>query len=130
MDLLHCKYKLILIALTGAAADLISDNTYYISLGIPLNCSQAAVKGLRVHWLWSRKTIMIINEVSMINLSMLSTINSHYKSVQSLDRTSLDLFSVLLIIILMGDFYQFPPVRGQVLWKLPQIDADTDGRLI
>jgi hypothetical protein len=112
MDLLHHKYKLILIALTGAAANLIRGNTYHTSLGISLNHSWAAVKGLRVRQLWSRKTIIVINEVSMINLSTLSAINSHYKSAWLLDRTSPNLFSGLPIVILMGDFYQFPPVRG------------------
>ncbi|KAL4888047.1 hypothetical protein BDV59DRAFT_196793 [Aspergillus ambiguus] len=58
---------------------------------------------------------MIIDEVSMIDLSTLSTINSHCKSARSLVRTSPDLFGGLPIVILMGDFYQFPPVRGQPL---------------
>jgi hypothetical protein len=130
MDLLRRKHELILMAPTGAAADLIGGNTYHTSLGISLNRSRAAAKGLRVRRLWSRKTFMIIDEVSMIDLSTLSTINSHCKSARSLDRTSPDLFGGLPIVILMGDFYQFPPVRGQPLWKLPQNDADTDGRLI
>lgn len=66
----------------------------------------------------------------MIDLSTLSAINRHCKSARSLDRTSPDLFSGLLIVILMGDFYQFPPARSQPLWKPPQNDEDTDGRLI
>jgi hypothetical protein len=130
MDLLRRKHELILMAPTGAAADLIGGNTYHTSLGISLNRSRAAAKGLRVRRLWSRKTIMVIDEVSMIDLSTLSAINSHCKSARSLDRTSPDLFGGLPIVILMGDFYQFPPVRGQPLWKPPQNDADTDGRLI
>jgi hypothetical protein len=79
MDLLRCKHELILMALTGAAADLIRGNTYHTSLGISLNRSQAAAKGLRVRQLWSCKTIMVIDEVSMIDLSTLSAINSHCK---------------------------------------------------
>ncbi|KAL3482802.1 hypothetical protein BJX62DRAFT_231438 [Aspergillus germanicus] len=50
----------------------------------------------------------------MIDLSTLSTINSHCKSARSLDRTSPDLFGGLPIVILMGDFYQFPPVQGNL----------------
>ncbi|QMW28864.1 hypothetical protein G4B84_004199 [Aspergillus flavus NRRL3357] len=112
MDLLRCKYELIFMAPTGAVADLIW------------------VKGLRVRRLWSRKIIMVNDEVSMTDRSTLNTINSHCKSARSLDRTSPDLFSGLPIVILMGDFYQFPPVRSQPLWKPPQNDVDTDGRLI
>jgi hypothetical protein len=58
---------------------------------------------------------MVIDEVSMIDLSSLSIINNHYKSARSLDRSSPDLFGGLPVVILMGDFYQFPPVRGQPL---------------
>lgn len=73
---------------------------------------------------------MVNDEVSMIDPSTLNTINSHCKSARSLDGTTPDLFSGLPIVILMGDFYQFPPVRGQPSWKPPQNDVDTDGRLI
>ena len=41
----------------------------------------------RVRKLWSKKTIMIIDEVSMMGLSMLSAINGQCKIARSLDRT-------------------------------------------
>ena len=53
---------------------------------------------------------MIIDEISMTDLSMLS------KIAKSLDRNSPDLFGGLPTVIFMGDFYQFPPVRGPALW--------------
>ncbi|KAJ6102596.1 hypothetical protein N7486_005023 [Penicillium sp. IBT 16267x] len=37
IDLIHRKDKVILMAPTGAAADVIGGNTYYTSLGISLN---------------------------------------------------------------------------------------------
>ena len=68
--------------------------------------------------------------LSMVDLSALSIINTHCKIARSLDRSSPDLFGGLPIVILMGDFYQFPPVQGQALWKLPRNETDQDGKLI
>src|ERR1700712_3858672 len=68
----------------------------------------------------------------MPDLSMLSTINSQWKIARSLDRSSPDLFGGLPTVILMGDFHQFPPVRGPALWKEPRNghDEDANGRII
>ncbi|KAJ5318263.1 hypothetical protein N7476_004683 [Penicillium atrosanguineum] len=130
MDLIHRKNEIILMAPTGAAADVIGGSTYHTSLGISLNRYRRTGVGPRVRRLWSRKTIMIIDEVSMVDLSALSIINTHCKIARSLDRSSPDLFGGLPIVILMGDFYQFPPVQGQPLWKMPRSETDQEGKLI
>ena len=130
MDLLYRKHEVILMAPTGAAADVIGGNTYHTSLGVSLGNSLRTGMGARVRRLWSRKTIMIIDEVSMIDLSALSTINAHCKIARSLHRSSPDLFGGLPLVMFMGDFHQFPPVRGQPLWKLPKNEKDQDGKLI
>ena len=67
-----------------------------------------------------------------MDLSMLSTINNQCKIAKSLDRNSSDLFGGLPIVIFMGDFYQFPPVRGPALWQEPRKgnDDDENGRMI
>jgi hypothetical protein len=132
MDLIHRKEEVILMAPTGAAADSIRGNTYHTALGISIAKVQKTMVSSRVRKLWSRKTIMIIDEVSMTDLSMLSTINNQCKIARSLDRSSPDLFGGLPIVILMGDFHQFSPVRGPALWKEPRAgnDADANGRII
>jgi hypothetical protein len=86
----------------------------------------------RVRKLWARKAILVIDEMSMIDLKMLSVINDQCKVARSLPRSSPDLFGGLPIVILMGDFFQFPPVRGPPLWKNPRYgnDEDAAGRLI
>jgi hypothetical protein len=63
---------------------------------------------------------------------MLSIINNQYKLAQFLNRSSPDLFNSLPIVILMGDFFQFPPIRGPPLWKDPRPGnkKDTIGQLI
>lgn len=79
---------------TGAAADNISGNTYHTALGINIAKTQKTTVSARVRKLWSRKTVVIIDEVSMTDLSMLSTINNQCK-----------IFGGLPIVILMGDFH-------------------------
>jgi hypothetical protein len=131
MDLIHRKDEVILMAPTGAAADNIGGNTYHSSLGIGLTKSQKPTVTSRVRKLWAKKTIMIVDEVSMMDLSMLSTINNQCKIAKSLNRESPDLFGGLPIVIFMGDFYQFSPVRAS-LWKEPRVgnDEDTNGQMI
>jgi hypothetical protein len=48
---------------------------------------------------------MIIDEVSMIDLLVLSMINIYCKIVCSLYRSSLDLFGGLPLVMFMGDFH-------------------------
>ena len=111
---------------TGAAADNIGGNTYHTALGISLAKTQKPSVSPRITKLWARKTIMIIDEISMTDLSMLSKINRQCKIAKSLDRNSPDLFGGLPTVIFMGDFYQFPPVRGPALWKEPRIGNGED----
>ncbi|KAJ5142747.1 uncharacterized protein N7515_001534 [Penicillium bovifimosum] len=113
LDVLGRKHELMLTAPTGAAAD---------NLGVTA----------RVRKLWARKTILVIDEMSMIDLKMLSVINDQCKAARSLPRSSPDLFGGLPVVILIGDFFQFPPVRGPPLWKNPRYgnDEDAAGRLI
>jgi hypothetical protein len=49
---------------------------------------------------------MFIDEVRMVDLSALNIINTHCKIAQPLERSSLDLFGDLPVVILMGNFYQ------------------------
>ena len=48
---------------------------------------------------------MIIDEISIMDLNILSKINRQYKIAKSLDRNSLNLFGGLLTVIFIGDFY-------------------------
>jgi hypothetical protein len=70
------KDKDILMAPAGEAAENIGGNTYYTALGISIAKTQKTTVSARVRKLWSRKTIMIINKVSMMDLRILSTLTS------------------------------------------------------
>ena len=132
IDLILRKNEIILMAPTGAAADNIGGNTYHTLLGISISKPQKPSAKPRIKKLWSKKTIMIVDEISMTDLSMLNTINNQCKIAKSLDRNSPDLFGGLPIVIFIGDFYQFPPVRGPTLWKEPREgnNEDVNGQMI
>jgi PIF1-like helicase len=129
MDLIFRKDEVILMAPTGSSADGIDGNTYHTSLGISLAKNQKPTVQPRVRKLWSNKTVMFIDEISMVDLSMLSTIDKRCKIARSLDRTSTDLFGGLPIVIFMGDFYQFPPIKGPALLQEPRKGNEEDARV-
>lgn len=132
MDLVGRKDEVVLMAPTGAAADNIGGNTYHTSLGISINRSRETRMNSRVRRLWSRKTIMIVDEVSMLDLRMITVIDNQCKIAKALDRSSPDHFDGLPVVIFIGDFFQFPPVLGPALWKEPRrgINEDENGRLL
>jgi hypothetical protein len=105
IDLIYRKDKVILMAPTGVAADNIRGNTYYTALGISIAKVQKITVSSCVRKLWSRKTVMFIDKISIIDLSIISTINNQCKIARSLYKSSPDLFGGLLIVILMGDFH-------------------------
>jgi hypothetical protein len=132
MHLIERRHEVILMAPTGAAADNIGGNTYHTSLGISIDRSRRTAMSSRVRRLWSRKTIMFVDEVSMMDLTMISVIDNHCKISRSLDRSSTDLFGGLPVVIFLGDFLQYPPVRGPALWREPRRGSgeDENGRIL
>jgi PIF1-like helicase len=132
MDLILRKSEVVRMAPTGSAGYHIGGNTYHASLGIGISKTQKSTVSTRVRNLWSKKSIMIIDEVSMMDLTSLSIINNRCKVAKSQDRSSPDFFGGLPIVLFMGDFFQFPPVRGPALWSEPRPgnDEDANGKII
>jgi hypothetical protein len=60
---------------------------------------------------------MIIDEISMMDSQMLARINNRCKVARALSPDSCDLFGGIPMVIFMGDFYQFAPVKGLPLWR-------------
>ncbi|KAJ5522562.1 hypothetical protein N7527_006677 [Penicillium freii] len=67
IDILGRKDEIILMVPTGAAADTIGGNTYHTSLAISINRLQKGAISSRVKRLWAHKTIMFIDEMSMMD---------------------------------------------------------------
>ena len=133
MTLLQRQHEIMLTAPTGSAADNIEGNTYHTALGLSIGNKPNKTPSQRIQRLWSKKTIMVIDEISMLDLQTLARINHRCNIARSSDPNSSELFGGLPIIIFMGDFYQFPPVKGLPLWRQPRPqdkDEETTGRHI
>ncbi len=141
LDLIGITDDAILVAPTGAAADNINGSTIHTSLNMERNpsrdgrTSQKSTTSPRMQVLkriWSVKRLLIIDEVSMVDLAWLSRINQRCAYLKGLPDSSTQLFGGLDIVILMGDFFQFSPVnRGaRALWQAPQNPAEEEGKVV
>ncbi len=73
---------------------------------------------------------MIVDEISMVKLEILSNIGKQLAKAQGLSNSSIAVFEGLPIIIVMRDFYQFPPIAGRPLWGKPQTDENHNGKTL
>ncbi len=73
---------------------------------------------------------MIVDEISMVELEILSNMGKQLAKAQGLSNSSMAVFGGLPIVIVMGDFYQFPPIAGRPLWGKPQTDEDHNGKTL
>jgi hypothetical protein len=120
LRILKRDHEIILLAPTGAAADNIGGNTIHTALGMTIGSKQNRTPPQRIQRLWATKTIMVVDEVSMVDLQTLAKINNRCKVARSQSPDSPELFGGLPIVVFMGDFYQFPPVKGLPLWRQPR----------
>jgi len=119
LELLRRKDEVLLLAPTGAAAYNISGRTIHTALGIDV-CDRArpTVKP-QIYSLWQGKTILFIDEISMVSLTMLNTINQQCNRIRAVGQDSTAILGALPIVVFMGDFHQFAPIKAQPLWRTP-----------
>ena len=117
MNLIFHKNEIIFMTFTKIITDNISRNICHTVLDINFNKKQKFIVSSHVKKLWFNKIIMFVNEINMMNLSMLNKINNQCKITKFLNKNSSDLFDELSIIIFMRNFYQFSFIKKSVLWK-------------
>ena len=105
----------LLTASTGAAAANVNGATYHSALGFGKNGNQPVCQAMRSRL--SHKKIFILDEISMVSLENLVQINDRCNAIWDLNRASDTVFGGLPIVIFLGDFNQFKPVRGHALWS-------------
>ena len=115
---------------TGAVADNIGGSTIHTVLSISVlnekGCQKQKEKNQQleplsfyIRNLWKAKSIMIINEISLLSADWLYWIDTWCQKL----RASSDIFGGILIVILMGDFFQFPSVAGKPFWSASFINC-------
>ena len=102
----------LLTASTGAAAANVTGATYHSALGFGNNGNQPVRQATR-----SRLSHKKIDGISMVSLENLVQINDRCNTIWDLNRASDTVFGMLPIVILLGDFNQFRPVRGHAIWS-------------
>jgi hypothetical protein len=128
-ELLQRKSEVLLMAPTGAAAYNIGGRTIHNALCINIYNQPQRVSSL-VYSLWNRKTIIIIDEISMVSLTMLYTINQQCNKIQAVQQDSTAILGAIPIVVFLGDFHQFPPIQSQPLWQVPKGPQAALGQLI
>ena len=85
--------------------------TIHGALGLSVKGSQQRTSA-KLTRLWSNKMMLILDEVSMISLNVLHEIEEQCRIIRNSDIE----WGGLKVVLLCGDFYQFPPVTGHALW--------------
>ena len=128
--------KVVAVATTGNAATLIQDcTTVHKRHNFPFN-AQSQNKFLRNTDASNNKfmdaDVYLLDEVSMLNCTMLSHIDQHLRYVRKQHETMGSIFAKLpfggLVVVLSGDFRQLPPVSEAGIYKsVVQHVMGTDG---
>ena len=115
LSILRKHDDVLLTASTGAAAANVNGATYHSALGFGNNGNQPVRQATRSRL--SHKKIFILDEISMVSLENLVQINDRCNAIWDLNRASNTVFGGLPIVIFLGDFNQFRPVRGHAIWN-------------
>jgi hypothetical protein len=129
-ELLERKDEILLLAPTGAAAYNIGGRTIHNGLSINLNESPRDNISSYAYTLWKGKSVMIIDEISMVSLTLLNTINQQCNKIRAVRQDSTAILGALPIVVFMGDFHQFAPIKMQPLWQDPKTPLAALGQLI
>lgn len=107
-------YRIISAAPTGCAAHLIGGTTIHqcLSLGHKIRHNKSKANLQRMVAKWESVSFLIFDEVSMIGLRMINTINKQLMLAKSTDK----LFGGINVLF-CGDFFQLPPVNAKALYE-------------
>ena len=109
MEILQRADELMLLAPTGAAAYHIGANTIHHALRTPR--------------LWTSKTVMIVNNASIVDVQTLAKVNNRSLVARSQSPDAPGIFGGVPVVVVMADFSQLPLYRqvgvddGEVLGK-------------
>lgn len=109
--LLHRREELMITAPTGAAASKIGGNMH-VSMSIKPPGRNVSLLSTA----WTQRTALIVDEVRMIRLKLLASMDSRIWKAKGVPVNFEAWFRGLSHVVLMDDYFQFAPVGGKALW--------------
>ena len=128
MRLLGRGQEFIVGAPSGCAAKNIHGNTIHSIFGISPKGGKCKRRSSTLDSIWAEKTMLIIDEISMVSSVMLDRINNQCTALKGLDRDSTALFGGLHVVVVLGDFHQFAPIGSKPLWGAQTKEEGRRGR--
>ena len=119
MQLLGREEEMFVTAPTGNAANNVQGSTIHTGLDVAVRGRKQGASR-RVQALWRNKNMLVIDEISMVSSKLMDSIDQQCKVVKNLDANSTAVFGGLPVVIALGDFHQFSPVRATALWQKQQ----------
>jgi hypothetical protein len=58
-----------------------------------------------------------IHSISMASSKLMTAIGEQCKTVKNLDSNSTAVFGGFAVVLVLGDFHQFAPVKAKALWQ-------------
>lgn len=78
--------------------------------------------------LWQNHLALILDEISIVFLKLQSTVEIRLSQAKGKTNNDTAVLGGLLLVIVMGDFYQFPPVVERSLWIYPITSDEIYGK--
>jgi PIF1-like helicase len=128
MKLLERDREIFVLGPTGYAANHVSGSTIHTGLDVAVRTQRKRGPSRRVRSLWTDKTILIIDEISMVGSKLLDSIHKQCKVVKNLNCNSTAAFGGLPVVIVLGDFHQFSPVCAKALWQKQETHNEIRGQ--
>lgn len=118
-EILDLTHKCCVTASTGTVTSHIKGKTVHSAVSIPGQGKSTISPGKlsNLHNLLRHTVLFIIDEVSMISTKLLGQIDKNCAQILELPTTGSAIFGGVPVVLFFGDFFQFPPVGGDPLWK-------------
>jgi hypothetical protein len=127
-ELLDLRDKCYVTASTGTAASHIKGEIVHSAVGITgKDKSSILVNKLStLQNLLHHTDLFIMDEISMVSTKLLGQIDKNCAQIFELPTTGSAVLGGIPVVLFFGDFYQFPSVGGDPLWKPKKPDAISD----
>jgi len=128
MKLLEREKEVLVIAPTGNAAKHVGGSTIHTGLDVAVRNRRKRQTSSRVRSLWRNKTMLIIDEISMVSSKLMDSIDKQCKVMKNLDSNSTAVFGGLHVVVVLGDFHQFSPIQAKALWQKQESNDEKRGQ--